>query len=109
MKATEAQLDRIREAVAPLDTAEHREAYASGNYPNADRTKDVDKRYRWDLLNAGGGWELTCALYDEGLTDEHIDTALRSIVAPLAEAREVCGLCGTRYAAKGLTACATCA
>ena len=85
MKATPTQIDRIASAVTPLDTDANRNAYASGNYPNADRTKDVDKRYRWDLLNAGGGWRLVCGLYDEGLTDVHIDSALRSIVAPLTE------------------------
>jgi hypothetical protein len=82
MKATTEQLDRVAQAVARFDTAEVRAAYASGNYPRADVTKDVDKRYRWDLLHACG-WELTCGLYDEGLTDVHIDTMLRGIVPPL--------------------------
>lgn len=65
----------------------HREIVAEG------RAKDPDKRTRWDMLwaakasgllpkapNHAGCW--ICSLYDaEGLNDEHIDTALRNIIA----------------------------
>jgi hypothetical protein len=36
------------------------------------------KRFRWDMLHASGF--NTKGLYDAGLNDDHIDTALRSII-----------------------------
>ena len=75
----------MRRAIEPLDTNEVRDAYRSGNYPRAEHTKDVDKRYRWDLLHASSiqAWDL----YDiPGVNDSHIDSALRSIVRPLGDA-----------------------
>ena len=83
MKATTEQRATLAAAISPLDTEAVRESYRSGNFPRADVTKDRDKRYRWDLLNAAGGWKLTAPLYDSGMDDTHIDTVLRSIVSPL--------------------------
>lgn len=77
------ELETIRAAVAPLDTEANRQMYREGRFHNADKVKDLDMRFRWDLLNAGGGWQVTSALYEAGHNDSHIDTALRSIVAPL--------------------------
>ena len=43
-----------------------------------DRAKDTAKRYRWDLFWAS---RFDAApLYSAGLNDDHIDTALRTIV-----------------------------
>lgn len=77
-------------AIATLDTPEVRDAYRTGNYPRAEHTKDVNRRYRWDLLWAACGREIlppqfmSDVLYGEcGASDSHIDTALRSIVLPL--------------------------
>lgn len=75
-------LAAIREGVAPLDTEYHRERYRAGDFPRADRVQDVNKRYRWDLFAAGAAG-LIGMLYDAGLNDSHIDTALRAIVPPL--------------------------
>lgn len=86
MKLTLDQVEAMRERICPLDTAETRQAYREGRFPRADRVRDLDKRYRWDLYHAGrvsevldmwGGGD------GEGLTDAHIDTALRRIVPPL--------------------------
>ncbi len=79
-------VDRMREAIVQLDIPANREAYATGNYPRSEATKDVDKRYRWDLYWAAQHKNLIpWTLLDEidGVNDAHIDTALRSIVAPL--------------------------
>lgn len=83
MKITPAHLAYMREAITPLDTADARAAYAAGNYPRADVTRDPDKRYRWDLFRAA---RLSAWLCDEVYPyadDTHVDTALRAIVAPL--------------------------
>lgn len=67
----------LKAVIEPLDTAENRARYERGEFPRADRTRDLAKRYRWDLLYA--------SKYPVGelysyLDDNHIDTALKAIV-----------------------------
>lgn len=85
MKITPATLVEMRTAIEPLDIADVRNAYRTGQYPRAEVTKDVDRRYRWDLLHAalGSAWICDRLYGDEGANDTHVDTALRAIVAPL--------------------------
>ena len=83
MKASPEQRAALAAAIHPLDITEHREAYRSGRIPRADQIKDLDARYRWDLLWASR-FDIA-ALYAAGLNDDHIDTALRAIVAPLTK------------------------
>lgn len=46
--------------------------------PRIDRAKDTAMRHRWDALWAA---RFDCKpLYDAGLNDNHIDTALRAII-----------------------------
>lgn len=75
--------------VREWDTPEHRDMYRQGKYPRADRTKDVNMRYRWDIFWAANS---TCrtrhghTIHDtlpDDVNDAHVDTALRRIVAPL--------------------------
>lgn len=81
MKLGTGTLDRMRDAIAPLDTAERRQAYLSGDFPRADAVRDLDKRYRYDLFHAAGGWRL---LPEDGeLNDAHIYTALKRVVPGL--------------------------
>jgi len=89
LKIRPLDLQALRDAVAPEDTHERRQAYCSGNFTSAARCKDWDLRYRWDLLRAsrlrlGGGvlakGDLNLYAY---LNDRHIDSALRTIVPPL--------------------------
>ena len=70
----------LRAAIVPLDTTERRVDYANGNFPRADKVKDLDRRYRWDLLRHSGASRLIPAGV---FADSHIDTALRSIVASI--------------------------
>lgn len=84
MKISDRSLESMRERITPLDTEENRTKYLNGEFPRADKVKDLDKRYRWDLAHAAG--VAVTALYDEGLNDTHIDTALRNIVPPLEKA-----------------------
>ena len=78
MKIPKETLELLKEKIESLDTEERRLAYHEDRFPRADRTKDKDKRYRWDLLYATRQHEL---IYD--YKDAHIDTALRKIVPPL--------------------------
>jgi hypothetical protein len=84
MKVTPAQLDTLRTAIAPLDTDTVRARYRAGDFPRAALVQNLDKRYRWDLLHAATtGTTIVPDLYDAGCHDAHIDTALRTVVAPL--------------------------
>jgi hypothetical protein len=74
----------LRERVAPLDTAANRERYRTGDFPRAELVKDLDMRYRWDLCHAGtAGTDVMRVMYAYA-NSSHVDTALRSIVPPLA-------------------------
>lgn len=72
-------LETMRAAIAPLDTEELRARYRAGDFIRADKVHDLNKRYRWDLLWQAGG----SRIIPNDVTDAHIDTALRKIVAPL--------------------------
>lgn len=94
MKITKEDFEKLRAAISPLDTPQERERYLLGKIPRADSVKDLDKRYRWDLLYRSGlkigdgvGVNGDINLYAY-LNDEHIDTALRSIVPPLGHATQ---------------------
>lgn len=76
--------DEMRTAIAPLDTPERRDNYRAGRIPRFETVKNLDMRYRWDLLHRAIPATVVCGWYDaHGVNDSHIDTALRSIVPPL--------------------------
>jgi hypothetical protein len=84
MKISNETIAEMRSKIEEKDTEEIRDIYRTGQYPRAERTKDVDMRYRWDLLHACFRSSWVCDLYDsQDVNDTHIDTALRSIVPPL--------------------------
>lgn len=82
MKATPIQREALRQAITHLDTPERRERYRSGQFPRADKVRDLDKRYRWDLLWEVGGPAAVFGVFHR-LNDAHIDTVLRNVVAKL--------------------------
>lgn len=89
MKASKQLQDKMRRLIEPFDTFENRECYRQGDFARADRVKDLNKRYRWDLFwaaNASNGHTFYQDLDVEQLNDAHVDTVLRSIVTPLEEA-----------------------
>lgn len=73
MKIIPADLDALRAAIAPLDSADIRARAVALGYS--------DERFRWDLLHASRF--NTRGLYAYA-NDSHIDTALRAIV-PILE------------------------
>lgn len=81
MKVSSADLAALRKVVSALDTDERRATYKAGDFPRSELTKDLDKRYRWDLLWDTRGHKVLTGI--DGYQDAHIDTALRSIVLPL--------------------------
>jgi hypothetical protein len=56
-----------------------KENYLFGHYPNANQTKNLNKRFRWDV--AYSAKINFCGLYLEyDCNDDHIDTMLRRII-----------------------------
>lgn len=85
MKMTKAHFKQLKGLVEPLNTDEIRTKYLSKDFPRASQVKDLNKRFRWDLLWAVPNTPrntLISALYLY-LNDTHIDTALRYIVKEL--------------------------
>ena len=85
MKMSEKAFQNLRTHIEPLDTLERRDQYRNGDFPNAAAVKDLNKRYRWDLLWASGvsSRDISDLYRDEDLNDAHIDTALRRIVVDI--------------------------
>lgn len=91
LKMKPEHIAKLREYITPLDTQANRQRYRDKQVPNAERVKDWDRRYRWDLFNAAGrdmnphgpGTKFCCDELYPYLTDDHIDSALRTIVNPL--------------------------
>jgi hypothetical protein len=81
MKITADHFEVMKNAITPMDTAHHREMYRMGKFARADKVKNLDERYRWDLMWASGASHLVN--FGE-YQSSHIDTALRKIV-PLIE------------------------
>ena len=80
-----AALETLRAVVAPLDTPQNRERYRRRDIPRGDAVRDIDTRYRFDLLYASRAYRL---LSDDTLTDAHYLTALRAIVPALEPTEE---------------------
>ena len=86
MKVTPEHLETIREAIAATGYADDeaiRERYRRREIPRGSLVQDIDKRFRWDLYWAAARQSGGLPDSTEGYNDAHIDTALRSIVAPL--------------------------
>lgn len=81
MRVSAGDLELLREQVSLLDTPERRARYLAGDFPRADRVRDLDTRYRWDLF-----WDSIRRFELSGYTNAHIDTALRRVVPPLTRA-----------------------
>ena len=55
------------------------EAYQTGQFHNADKTKDLQKRFCFDLLFGSGMQSFVCKSLYSYLNDDHIYTALKRI------------------------------
>lgn len=83
MKITPEHVEWMRQEIAPMDTDINRQRYRDGDFPRADKVNDLNKRYRWDLFYAANVSNYIVELYGMNIKDDHIDTALRSIVKAL--------------------------
>lgn len=84
MKISAEAREVIRPHIEKNNIPKYRDAYRAGNFPNAEFVKDLDTRFRWDLL-----WAVPTEVRSKffelagDVKDTHIDTVLRSIVEPL--------------------------
>ena len=83
MKIKPEHLAHLQAAITPLDTAERRHHYLEGRFPNADKVRELNKRYRWDLMHSAGLTDWLCKTVYQYAHDDHVDSALRSIVRDL--------------------------
>jgi hypothetical protein len=87
VKVSDAHLEQMREKIRStgLDNDSNRAIYRDRRIPRGDAVRDIDRRYRWDLYWAAARLTGGMPGSEEGYDDAHVDTALRSIVAPLEE------------------------
>lgn len=70
-------VESMRELIEPLDTQERRYRYQNGLFPRADRVKDLNIRYRYDLMYESNAYKLL------PVEARNVDTALRRIIPDL--------------------------
>jgi hypothetical protein len=57
------------------------ERYRRGDFPRAEKVRDINKRFRWDVLSMAPGMSRwLCETIYPYAHNDHIDTALRRIV-----------------------------
>lgn len=90
LKISRETYEELERLVKPLDREDYREKYRALDIPRAEFVKDINQRYRWDLMWAAtrdqqsrGVETVVHQMYAEGLNDTNIDSALKAIVAPL--------------------------
>jgi hypothetical protein len=70
-----------------LDTLEKHpniiQEYEYGRFPNAERTRDLNTRFRSDLLYGSGLNRFICKELYSYLNDENIHNAVKRIIPPL--------------------------
>jgi hypothetical protein len=86
MKIGKDILERMRDAIAPLDTPERRARYIALDIPRAHTVKDINVRYSHDLLWLAVDSGKIAYRELEHYNDAHISTALGRIVPKLVAA-----------------------
>lgn len=84
MKVNEVLREAMQAMVLPFDNEDMRQAYREGRFPRADKVKDLDKRYRWDLFYRSG---MGMLFDDRSINGDHIYTALKRVVPSLSEGK----------------------
>ena len=85
MKIRNDHLAYIREQIAGVlhHAPDLPERYRAGDFARADKVRDLNTRYRWDLFFMAGLTSWACREVYNYADDRHIDTALRAIVADI--------------------------
>lgn len=83
MKIPQYTFERWREAIAPLDTPELRARYLARDIPRAHTVRDINVRYKFDLLWSAIDSGKIAYGETNGYNSAHISTALGRIVPKL--------------------------
>lgn len=82
LKITQYHFDVLHDAIHDLlaERPDIINLYETGQFRNSNKVKDINKRFRWDMLQCsiGSGW-VSSNLYGY-MNDTHIDNALKKIV-----------------------------
>jgi hypothetical protein len=81
MKITQEHYKILRNEISMLpsdEVSQHKKALLSD-----PRVKDLDKRFRWDLMYRAGLNKWVCETLYPYMNDTHLDTALKSVVKDL--------------------------
>ncbi len=84
MKIKQEHLDHLKktigETVAKYNSnGKLVKAYQSGDFHNSDKTKDLQKRFCFDLLHGSGLTKWVCQTLYPYMDDSHLYTALKSV------------------------------
>jgi len=88
MKITQEHFDYLKASISEVlekynDRGQLVAEYENGLFPRAEKTKDLQKRFCFDLLYGAGLTKFVCDSLYPYLTDDHILTALKAIAPKL--------------------------
>lgn len=66
--------------------------YSRGNFIRAEKVKDLQMRFRWDVfhaLNSQSGYTLATSFTSNGETSDHVDTLLRKCTPEIPQMFEI--------------------
>ena len=82
LKISQYHFDILQGAISDLllERPDLVQLYETGQFQNSDRVKDLNMRFRWDMLHCAIGSSWICSNLYSYLDDRHIDSALKKIV-----------------------------
>ena len=88
MKITKEHFDYLEEKISEVlakynDRGQLVAEYEQGLFPRSEKTKDLQKRFCFDLLHGAGLNKFVCSELYPYLQDDHIYTALKAIAPKL--------------------------
>lgn len=90
MTTSRLKLAKISHIIAPhiaqLDIEKNRQAYRDYKFNNADKVKDLNRRYRFDVLYAipkAARQEFFDLAYGMGANDNHVESLLKALIKDL--------------------------
>ena len=87
LKITQYHLDVLHDAIHGLlaERPDLVELYETGQFQNSDKVKDINRRFRWDMLQCSIGSSWVCNNLYNYMDDRHIDNALKKIVPTIVK------------------------
>ena len=82
LKITQYHYDILHDAINSLlaERPDLVDLYENGQFHNSDKVKDLNMRFRWDMLHCAIGSSWVCNNLYNYMGDRHIDSALKKIV-----------------------------